>query len=287
MTGIIFSEYRICPCMPVQENEVDAVRTDIQASLDAWKSVLLESFGERLKCAYAKGSSVKQWDSLIDYVPIISDVDIHFTMTDDRGMFPESPDEFADSMALSKRYEEVYKEIHPEHAHMPRCQLSLVDRLKDVVEYVPPRVQDVHLLIGEFSQPPLPSVSRIQQIDLQNLLSLPEYFEKIPNRVMDRAGLDFWQIIREMTWRVSPSPVRLLTQSSRDPLEVWSMNRTHVVMELLKNGENEIADHYSGFYSAGWSLFRSGFTSLENFRAMTTHGYYVLKNCCEAARLLA
>jgi hypothetical protein len=273
--------------MRVQESEVEAVRADVHASLDAWKSVLSESFGKRLRSAYAKGSSVKQWDSLIDYVPIISDVDIHFTLTDDKGIFPDSPDEFADSMALSKRYEEVYKEIHPEHAHIPRCQLLHVDRLKDVVEYVPPRVQDVHLLIGEFSQPPLPSVSRIQQIDLQNLLSLSEYFEKLPNRVMDRAGLDFWQIIREMTWRVSPSPVRLLTQSSRDPLEVWSMNRTRVVMQLLKNGENEIADHYSCFYSSGWSLFRSGFKSPEDFRAMATHGYYVLKNCYEGARLLA
>jgi hypothetical protein len=272
--------------MPILKSEVETIRTDVHASFNAWKSILLEFFGDRLKCAYAKGSSVRQWDSLIDYVPIISDVDIHFTLTDDKGIFPDSPDEFADSMVLSKRYEDVYQEIRPQHAHIPRSQLLHVDRLKEVVEYVPPCAQDVCLLAGKFSQSSIPPVSKIQQIDLQNLLSLAEYLDKMPNRVIDRTGLEFYQLIREMTWRVSPSPVRLLTQASRDPLEIWSWNRTHIVMELLKTGENEIADHYSGFYSAGWNLFHSGFASLEDYRTMTFHGYYVLKRCLDASRNL-
>jgi hypothetical protein len=269
------------------ESYVEGIAADIQVCLDAWKSVLLESLGDRLKCVYAKGSSVKQWDSLIDYVPIVSDVDIHFTLNDDEGVFPGSADEFADSIALSQRYEESFLERHPMHMHIPRSQLLLVDSLKEVVEYIPPRAQDVRVLIGKFPQPVLPSTSRIQQIDLQNLLSLDGFLERIPNRVIDRTGLDFWSIIREMTWRVSPSPVRLLTQTSKDPLEVWSWNRTKIVIELLKRGNDDIADNYSGFYSAGWNLFRSGFTSSEDFRAMTTHGYYVLKKCYEKARLLS
>jgi hypothetical protein len=272
--------------MVVSKDEIKKVAADVHACLDAWKSVLHDSIGDRLKCAYAKGSSTKQWDSLIDYVPIISDVDIHFMLSGSEELFPNSADEFADSMAFSKMYETVYQEIHPQYNHIPRSQLLLVDRLKEVVEYVPPRAQDVHILIGKFDQPPPPSPSRIRQIDLQNLLSLDAFLERIPNRVMDRTGLDFWAIIREMTWRVSPSPVRLLTQTNRDPLEVWSWNRTRIVMELLKSGENEIADHYSGFYSTGWTLYHSGFASLETFRTMTAYGYYVLKKCNEAAKLL-
>jgi hypothetical protein len=269
------------------ESLMERARSDIEASLNSWVTTLLKLFGSRLKYAYAKGSALKSWDSQIDYVPIISDVDIHIMLNDTDGLFPESKDIFTDSMNVSQEYESHYLEIHPEYLHIPRSQLILIDKLTEVLEYVPPRIQDVTMIIGTFSEPIFPTAERIQRIDLENLLSLEEFVTRTPNRIVDRTGLDFWSIIREMTWRVSPSPVRLLTQTAEEPLEVWSWNRTRITEELETQGYDEIANHYRNFYLAGWNLFLSGFTSSSDFRWATMSGYYVLEKCLKVAKSIA
>jgi len=261
---------------------VEKTRADINASLDAWVSVLTKSLGHRLKYAYAKGSALKSWDSPIDYVPIISDVDIHIMLEDNEGLFPDAEDKFVAAMEISQDYENRFMEKRPDHLHIPRSQLILIDTLSAILEYVPPRIQDVSMIIGEFSEPVYPSVDKIRKIDLENLLSLTEFVKKIPGRVVDRTGLDFWAIIREMTWRVSPSPIRLLTQTAENPIDVWSWNRTRTTNELREQGYSKIADHYRDYYLAGWKLFISGFTSSVDFRQTLANGYYVLQNCFQA-----
>jgi hypothetical protein len=269
------------------ESLVERTRADIQTSLHAWKSVLMKSLGKRLKYAYAKGSAFKLWNSPIDYVPIISDVDIHIMLNDNQGLFCETKDAFADAMKLSQEYENQFIKLRPDYLHIPRSQLVLIDKLSDIVNYVPPRIQDVRMIIGEFSEPIFPTIEKIRRIDLDNLLSLAEFVSRIPDRVVDRTGLDFWSIIREMTWRVSPSPVRLLTQSADDPLEVWSWNRARITEELRAYGHDEIANHYRDFYLAGWNLFLSGFTSSSDYRWATKSGYYVLLKCLKVAKTKA
>jgi len=266
------------------ESLVDTTRADIKVCLDAWSYVLQKFLNQRIEYAYAKGSALKPWDSLIDYVPIISDVDIHIILRDSGGLFPDSEDTFADAMNLSHEYEDQFTKMQPEHLHIPRSQLVLIDKLSEIINYVPPRAQDVRMIIGEFSEPAFPSKDTIRSIDYENLLSLAEFVNRIPNRVVDRTGLDFWSIIREMTWRVSPSPIRLLTQTAEDPLDVWSWNRTRITKELHVQGYDAIADHYRNYYTAGWNLFLSGFTSSSDFRQTMTNGYYVLQKCFKAVR---
>ena len=261
---------------------VDTTKADIQACLDVWTSVLQISLGLRIKYAYAKGSALKPWDSSIDYVPIISDVDIHIMLQDSNGLFPNSDDTFAEAMALSQEYEARFMEIRPEHLHIPRSQLVLIDKLSEILNYVPPRVQDVRIIIGEFPEPFFPTMDTIRRIDHENLLSLTDFVSRIPNRIVDRTGFDFWSIIREMTWRVSPSPIRLLTQTAEDPIDVWSWNRTRIVRELRVQDYDAIADHYRDYYTAGWKLFLSGFTSSADFRQTLSNGYYVLQKCIKA-----
>ena len=268
------------------EELAEKAKEDINASLDSWVSVLVGTLGDRVKCAYAKGSALKPWESPIDYVPIISDVDIHIELNNEPELFPNSEDPFRDAMRLSKRYEDRFKELRPDHLHIPRSQLSSVDKLIELLEYVPPRRRDVKILLGKLSEPLFPSIERVRRIDLENLLSLSEFVAKMPSRIADRTGIDFWGIIREMTWRVSPAPVRLLTQTADDPLDVWSWNRTHIVHELRAQGHNEIASRYEDFYMAGWNLFLSGFTSSDDFRWATTSGYYVLRQCIREAELM-
>ena len=56
------------------------IRTDIYHSLSIWKDLLINEFEEKIEFIYAKGSAVKPWDSPLDYVPILSDLDIHIKL---------------------------------------------------------------------------------------------------------------------------------------------------------------------------------------------------------------
>ncbi|MHA1576236.1 MAG: hypothetical protein ACTSU3_02635 [Candidatus Thorarchaeota archaeon] len=253
-------------------------RAEIKTGMEIWTNILQETFGERLRYAYAKGSAVKSWDSIIDYVPEISDIDIHFRFTTlEDTIFSEDP--FSQAMTISSEYERRFLEELPDAFHMPRTQLFLIDLLMEDVDYVPPRMSDIHVMIGTPKQIPLPSVDTIRSIDTSQLQSLETYLKTLPMSVIDRAGFDFWSIIRRMTWRVSPSPVRLLTQTHPDPLEVWSWNRSTIVKELEKQGLDDIANAYINFYKTGWQLFLSDFKDNKAFRDMVKYGYEVLNGC--------
>ena len=259
-------------------------RAEINSALEIWTAILQETFGERIRYAYTKGSAIKSWDSIIDYVPEISDVDVHFRFTTLEDMiFSEDP--FSQAMEISSEYERRFLEEQPNAFHMPRSQLLLVDLLMEDVDYVPPRMSDIRVMIGTPKQIPLPSVDTIRSIDLSQLKSLETFLKGLPMSVIDRAGFDFWTIIRRMTWRVSPSPVRLLTQTHPDPLEVWSWNRSTIVKELEKQGLDDISDAYTKFYKTGWQLYMSDFKDSSAYRDMVKYGYLVLSGCLTRASI--
>ena len=134
-------------------------RAEINSALEIWTAILQETFGERIRYAYTKGSAIKSWDSIIDYVPEISDVDLHFRFTTLEDMiFSEDP--FSQAMEISFEYERRFLEEQPNALHMPRSQLLLVDLLMENVDYVPPRMSDIRVMIGTPKQIPLTSVSK-------------------------------------------------------------------------------------------------------------------------------
>ena len=260
----------------------EIAREDVHACIEVWKEILSDKDRE-IEYAYTKGSATKKWDSPIDYVPEISDVDIHIFTTNDEGIF-HPPNDFTDAMKISEKYETRFHEIRQEALHMPRSQIMRIIRLKESGNYCPPRINDVQILFGEPKQEILPDIDTIRSQDIANLLELEEYLEPIPRRVFDRAGHDLWHIIRPMTWRVSPSPVRILSQSHEDPVDIWSWNRTRIEQELKDQDYEQIADSYRGFYMSGWDLFLSEFKSLNAYRSVVTHGYNLLKQCLEEGK---
>ncbi|MFW9954311.1 MAG: hypothetical protein ACFFD3_07140 [Candidatus Thorarchaeota archaeon] len=253
-------------------------REDVNACIAVWKQILSEEDRE-VEYAYSKGSATKAWDSPIDYVPEISDVDIHIFTTKAVGLF-NPPYNFDDAMQLSEEYETRFHEIRPDAFHMPRSQIINIEQLKEVLEhYCPPRLSDVQVLLGEPEQEEFPDTDIIRKKDVINLIQLEEHIEPIPRQVFDKAGHDFWYIIRSMTWRVSPSPVRILSQTHDDPIDLWSWNRTKIEQELRNQDYESIADSYRGFYMSGWDLFLSDFKSRSAYREVVTHGYNLLKQC--------
>lgn len=260
----------------------EIAREDVKVCIQVWKEILSEEDRE-IEYAYAKGSAVKRWDSPIDYVPEISDVDIHVHATNDEGIF-HPPNDFNDAIQISEKYETRFHEMRQDALHMPRSQIMTINKLEELVQYCPPHISDVHVLFGEPKQEVLPPIDTIRKQDVTNLLKLEDYLEPIPRQVFDRAGHDLWYIIRAMTWRVSPSPVRLLSQTHDNPIDLWSWNRTRVEKELRDQNYDQIAGFYKGFYMSGWDLFLSEFKSMSAYRNVVTHGYYLLKQCMDEGK---
>ena len=267
--------------MPDWEILLKRAKKDVLCAVEAWSSVLEETFGSRLEYAYAKGSALKKWCSLIDYVPIISDVDIHIMLNDDKPLFQPSRRGFATSIEVSKKYEMKFYELRGEYLHIPRSQVIHINPNLDNPSFILPQISEVHVMAGCPKDGTIPSKDRIRKNDSNQIWGLAEYLDDLPRQTFDRVGFDFWTLLRRMCWRVSPSPVRLITQEHPDPLEVWEWNRTTIVEELRKRNLNSIANSYQKYYETGWQLFFSNFSGSIEIRDVVIHGYSVLQGCLE------
>lgn len=254
-------------------------RKDIDNSLDVWKNLLLREFDEKIKFIYAKGSAVKPWNSPLDYVPILSDLDIHIKLIKNTKIFQNILDPIGKSLEISKRYEQIFTNKFPRSLHLPRTQLVTINKLLELAEYVPPRLNDVRIIYGEPVIPSKPEPRRIREMDYNGLIKIKETLEKAPMSLIDRSGLDYWVIIRRINWQVSPTPFRLLTQVSNiAPIEIWSWNRSKIITELENHGFEEIVGHYKQFYLTGWEAFLAQHHNNQAFRQIIYHGYKVLQS---------
>ncbi|HID08492.1 MAG TPA: hypothetical protein EYP10_15250 [Armatimonadetes bacterium] len=125
-----------------------AARHDVRVCIQAWSEILRQFLGDRLDYMYAKGSAVKAWDSPIDYVPVLSDVDIHIRLTDDGGFFADVNDPFKFSMSFITEHEQRFYELEPEPLHFPRSQIVILNMVEKEEWYVPPRLDNITVIVG-------------------------------------------------------------------------------------------------------------------------------------------
>ena len=104
-------------------------KDDVIAAVKVWSEVLNDIFGTRLDYVYSKGSALKDWDSIIDYVPTLSDVDIHIMTTDANQLFTSDRKGFLQAMNVSKQYEETFLTERPDYLHITRSQVMQLNRL--------------------------------------------------------------------------------------------------------------------------------------------------------------
>jgi hypothetical protein len=272
--------------MPDWEEMMRNAKEDVLCAIEAWREVLQETFGSRLDYAYTKGSALKKWDSCVDYVPVLSDVDIHIMMTDSDPLFKSTADGFASSIKVSKMFEDRFRELRGEHLHIPRSQVIHLNPQLDNPLFSFPQASDVHIMVGVPKDGTIPSDDEVRANDYNELQELSTYLADLPRQSFDRVGLDFWALLRRMCWRVSPTPIRLLTQDYPHPLEVWKWNRTSILEELREREFVSIADSYQKYYETGWQLFLTGFTGYTEIRETVVHGYAVLQGCYDAVTKL-
>ncbi len=254
-------------------------KQDVKSSLDIWTGIFNDCYKEKVDYIYCKGSAVKEWDSIIDYVPILGDLDIHVKLHDGESFFTDQEDAFFESIEISRKYEEQFCSQNRDYLHVPRTQIVNLSQLENEAFFVYPRIKDVEILIGKPKQNPIQSDSEIRTIDKNNILELKTHLLTLPMSAIDRSGLDLWTLVRRMSWRISPTPVRLLTQFHDSPLDVWTFNRTKICEELEKRDFSNICKLYTSYYETGWKAFFEGFKISKTLRELLILGYKILKSC--------
>ncbi|MCK4844689.1 MAG: hypothetical protein KAS95_03360, partial [Candidatus Heimdallarchaeota archaeon] len=207
------------------------------------------------------------------------DLDIHVKLHDDESFFTNQEDAFFESIEISRKYEEQFCSQNRDYLHVPRTQIVNLNQLENEAFFVYPRIKDVEILIGKPKQNPIQSDSEIRTIDKNNILELKTHLLTLPMSAIDRSGLDLWTLVRRMSWRISPTPVRLLTQFYDSPLDVWTFNRTKICEELEKKEFSYICKLYTSYYETGWKAFFEGFKVSNTLRELLILGYKVLKSC--------
>ena len=263
----------------------DIIRKDTTIAIDIWKELLLEKFPTEIEYFYAKGSALKPWDSIIDYVPQISDIDIQVKVIESNSsllLHPSLDISVNINSEYRKRFEKVNNDQNRISYHLPRIQLILINKIvKNLESFVYPRIQDVHILKGKPKFPVQLSYDKIRTIDFANLTNLKETLEIIPLSLLDRTDpFEYYNLLRRMNYIISPSPVRLLTQLLRNenPYDIWTWNRTKIVLMLKYLSLTTIADLYESYYLIAWELYESTFKNIETFLSLIQIGWTFLNN---------
>ncbi|MFH0850798.1 MAG: hypothetical protein V1924_07665 [Candidatus Bathyarchaeota archaeon] len=249
-------------------------RRDVDAAITAWREVIEERLSDRVEYATLKGSAAKPWETPADYVPVISDLDIHIGTVGGQPLFPQTREGFRYALDTTRVIEERFLELRPDHLHIPRPQVVFMT--EDRRDFLPEAPGEVIPLYGETALKPPEPVERLRARDLAELQSLGPLLDRLPEQVIDRIDLEYYRVLRMLCYVVSPSPVRVLSQSHPDPKHLWTLNRTRVIRLLEEYGYHELARSYVDYYAAGWTAFHTGFRDNEAMRHLITQAYTVL-----------
>ena len=262
------------------------LRQEVEAMVESFMEALLgEIPNDAIKGIYLKGSGQKDWDSPIDYVPEISDVDLHVQFHENdawRGRLGT----FAQAMKIQQAVEKAYLSRIEDPLHTPRPQLIVVNKMVQEIEYIPSPRETVRVLYGEeypvadYSDP-----DAISRVECNRLLADGGYIlADYPLHVVDRFGRYIWEALRTLAWRVSPAGPRALHVLGVDTALAWSLNRTRIVGMLAEMGESEMAGHYLEFYKSGWRYFLSHYEDYDAGRAAISAGVEALGRAAGIAR---
>ena len=256
-------------------------RKDVDAAIEVWRQLIHERLSDRIDYAILKGSGIKEWESPVDYVPVISDIDIHVGTKKNMPLFPKNRDGFLYSLETTRLYEEMFKEMRPDHLHIPRPQFVVIEEARG--EWLPEKHEEVKPLFGEVPLKSEESLESLRARDLDELTGLGPLLARLPERVIDRVDLEYYRVLRMLCWVVSPTPVRVLSQFT-DPKHAWTINRTNLLRLLESSGIQDIAEPYREYYLTGWKAFTEGFRGNDTMRRLITHAYDVLYASHEAVR---
>ena len=262
------------------------LKTEVFSMAEAFTEVLLEEIPEtEIKGIYCKGSVLKEWVSPLDYVPELSDVDIHLLFYDDASV-EKHLGSIEQALHVQSQVEERYfsKTLHP--LHVPRPQLTMLNELLHNDRYVHPPKEVVSVLYGKDApEPDYSNPDRIRTSDCLKLLGNEEFLQRLPLQTVDRPVGYIKETLRSISWRVSPAGPRVLHILGQPTEEAWSINRTSAVSLLEEMGQEHLARNYADYYIHAWEYYLSGYTDGNAGRASVFAGAKVLNGGMAIAKV--
>lgn len=229
----------------------EMLKAEVRAGIDAFTEILFKQYPATITGLYWKGSSEKNWDSAIDYVPGISDVDIHCRFAGPTPVFATDK-----SLEFSNAWNALYRAKMPNPVHTPDIQFAILNNLEQQEDYIPS--PHVTVLFGEpYQTRAIPQDHSVQRARTQ-LLEKEQFVQALPERIMGKSPSVAAGYIRELSWRVSSAGPSMLCVLGELHERAWSMNRTQLVSALEQRGESVVASQYAAFYLHCWDYFLSG-----------------------------
>ena len=262
----------------------ETIRAEVEAFVGVVHDVLTETIEQgTLRCLYYKGSAVKVWDSALDYVPEISDVNFRVWLKSD-----EDVDAAFGSLGLAfevqRKLERVYLDRVVPPVHYPRPEFVIMNKLVADPDYAPPAPHLVRVLSDE----PSPSATYDEvatlQTDCKMALSQTAYVRKLPSSVIDKPGRLVWDSLRNLCFWVSSAGPRALHLLGAPAEIAWEGNRTRIHSEFLQLGQTGLVDAYAEYYLSGWAYFLSDWRDTDAGRRAIRSGVEVLMMTADVAR---
>ena len=234
---------------------------------------------------YLKGSAAKRWESPLDYVPEISDVDMHLWFHDDAA-WPRYLGTVRQALDVSAGVEARFAARIARPLHEPRPQLIVMNKMMAEIEgFVHSPRSTVTVLYGEdYPKGDYSDPDSIRRQDSARLVDEGGWVDSMPLHLVDKPGRYLREATRVLSWRISPIGSRVLHISGLDTGQAWGMNRTKVAMALRDRGLDSLADDYTAYYLSLWDYFLSGFTDSDAARSAIENAARLLTESAELGR---
>ena len=261
----------------------DRVREEVEAYVATVTEVLTRAIPESsLKGLYYKGSALKQWESALDYVPEVSDVDFHvwFASDEDVETYFGSMDFALDVQA---GLEHAYEVRVTDPIHGPRPQFVVLNQLLKDPSYAGPPSHLVLTLVGDDLAEKPYNTQMMLENDCERAQSHTDFLAKLPGSAVDKPGRLMWKVLRDLTFRVSPAGP-WAAHFLGAPTEVaWESNRTQIYHELIARGRQDVASAYADYYTSSWGYFLSDWKDTAAGRTAIRKGIEVIELTSEIA----
>ena len=264
----------------------DTLRSEAECLAECFRYELLRLIPEgEIRAIYLKGSVVKPWESPLDYVPEVSDVDMHIWFHDDAA-WPRYLGTVPQALDVQKGVEARFAARVPRSLHEPRPQLIVMNKMMAEHEgFLHSPRSTVSVLYGEeYPEADYRDSAVIRRHDAAQLVGEAAWVDRMPLHLVDKPGRYLREALRQVVWRVSPAGPRVLHVSGVDTERAWSMNRTRVTHALRDLGLVGLAGGYAAFYLSSWDYFLSGFTDSDAGRSAVQAAAQVLTESAEVGR---
>jgi len=237
------------------------LRTEVNHMVDAIVATLFEEIPKKeIEAIYFKGSAQKHWESPIDYVPELSDIDIHLLLASDSSV-EHYLGSVCQALRIQAQIEGKYLSRASDPVHIPRPQLTVLNSLLHREDFIPSPPSAISVLYGRpYPQSNLSDPQAMRLIDARHLCAHQEFLQSLPLHLFDKPAKYLSNSLRALSWRVSPTGPQVLHLRDVPMAEAWGLNRTRAVELLGEMGDRQLAQHYSEFYLFGWEYFLSDYS---------------------------